>query len=163
MNKILFRLCAILCLVGVGAFGFQRIACDRPGTEEPGPHVVPTAVGEYLEGVDLATDLQALAESNHWRLQAKHAVVTELLAGRLTLREAAARFEALNADDPEIRNRLSQLYPGVSYKEALCRNVIEHARSELRLRAPEQMDSVVARLEAELHAHLECAACHCLP
>jgi hypothetical protein len=95
--------------------------------------------------------------------QAKRAVVTELLADRLTLMEAAARFRELDAGMPETRDRLLQAYPGVSYEEALCRQVIELARGELEVRAPEQVKRVVARLEAELQAFLECEAGHCLP
>jgi hypothetical protein len=163
MNKILFRLCAILCLVSVGAFVFQRFACRRPGMEEPGPHLLPTAVGEYLEGVAASSDLQTRVESNHRRIQAKHAVVAELLAGRLTLREAATRFGELDADVPGIRDRLAQRYPGASYEVALCQEVIEQVRSVLRVRAPEQRESLLARLEAELKVIQESEEGDCLP
>jgi hypothetical protein len=156
MNKILFRLCAILCLVGVGALGFQRFACDRPGTEEPGPHLLPTAVVEYLDAFALDTESQERAAMSYRCLQAKRAVVTELLADRLTLLEAAARFRELDAGMPEARDRLLQAYPGVPYQVALCQQVIARARSELEARALEQVESVVARLEAELQAHREC-------
>jgi hypothetical protein len=158
MNKILFRLCAILCLVGFGVLGLQRSACNRPSTEESGFHLLLTAVGEYLDAFALDTESQERAAMIHRCLQAKCAVVTELLADRLTLLEAAARFRELDAGMPEARDRLLQAYPGVPYEVALCQQVIAHARSELKVRAPEQVKSVVARLEAELQAHLECEA-----
>ena len=163
MNQPLFRLAAVICLVAAGGLCFHRFACDRPSAENSVPHLLPVAVGEYLEGVALSTDLQTRLESNHRRLQAKYAVVTELLAGRLTLLEAAANFRDLDADLSEARDRLVQQYQGVPYEVALCRQVIEYARGELRLRAPEQVESVVARLEAELQARLECEAGLCLP
>jgi hypothetical protein len=56
MNKVLFRLCALFWLVGAGAFGLHRFACDRPCAEESDPHLLPTAVGEYLDGVASSTD-----------------------------------------------------------------------------------------------------------
>src|SRR5262245_20855484 len=143
MNQVLVRLGALCCLVGAGAFGLYRFACDRPRTENPGLHHLPPGVGEYLEGVALSVDLQARLEGNHRRLQAKYAVLTELLADRLTLLAAAGRFAELDADLPEVRKRLAQKYPGVSAEVAWCREVIGHARSVLQLRSPERLESVV--------------------
>jgi hypothetical protein len=120
-------------------------------------------VGEYLDAFALRTEWQERAAMSYRHTQVKHAVVTELLADRLTLMEAAARFRELDADMPETRDRLLQAYPGMPYEVALCRQVIGHARGELEVRAPEQVERVVARLEAELQAHLECEARDCLP
>jgi hypothetical protein len=158
MNQSLFRLLAVICLLGVSSLCFQRLACGTRLTDEQGPHLLPAAVGEYLDGVAQSSDLQAQVDSNHRRLQAKYAIVMELLARRLTLLEAAARFGDLDADVPGLRVRLSQHYPGASYEVALCRQVIAHARSVLQVHAPEQAERVVAHLEAELQAHLECEA-----
>jgi hypothetical protein len=163
MNKVLFRLCALCCLVGAGGVGLHRFACNRSCSEESDPHLLPTAVGEYLDGVVSSTDWQARVESNYRRIQAKHAVVTELIAGRLKLREAAARFGELDADVPGIRDRLAQHYPGASYEVALCHEVIEQARSVLRVRVPEQRESLLARLEAELKVIQESEEGDCLP
>jgi hypothetical protein len=124
---------------------------------------LPAAVGEYLDGVAESSDLQAQAESNHRRLQAKYAIVTQLLARRLTLRDAAARFGDLDAEVPGIRDRLTQRYPDVAYEVALCREVIAQARSVLRVRAPEQMETVLARLEEEPQTIQECEEDRWLP
>jgi hypothetical protein len=113
-------------------------------------------VGEYLDVVARSADLETRLESSYRRLQAKRAVVSELLAGRLTLLEAAARFRDLDAGLPEFRDLLLQRYPDVPYEVAVCRQVIEQARSVPRVRTPEQEASIVARLEAELQAHLDC-------
>src|SRR5262245_60713585 len=106
MNQALFRLAAVFCLVGVGSLCFHRFACDPRDTEKTGLHLLPASVVEYVDGVVLSNELQTELASNHRRLQAKHAVVTELLAGRLSLRAAAARFGELDADVPDIRDRL---------------------------------------------------------
>jgi hypothetical protein len=156
VNQTLFRLAAVLCLVVAGSFCFHRFACNRRSPEESIPHLLPAGVGEFLKAAALRDELEARAEMNHRRILAKHEVVTALLGRRLTLVEAAARFRDLDAGLPELRERLLQQYPGVSYELAQCRNVIENARSELQLRALEQVESVVARLEAELQAQLEC-------
>jgi len=158
MNQALFRLAVVICLVAAGGLCFHRFACDMPSAEDAGPHPRPVTLGEYLEGLALSTDLQARLESTQRRVQARDAVVTELLAGRLTLLEAAARFGELNAGMPETRDRVMRAYPGAPYRVALCRQVIEQARSVLLVRAPEQVERVVARLEAELQAHMECEA-----
>jgi hypothetical protein len=163
MNQALFRLAAVLCLVGIGSLCFQRFACGTRDAEGQGPHLLPAAVGEYLDGVAVSSDLQAQAESNHRRLQAKYAIVTELLARRLTLRDAAARFGDLDAEVPGIRDRLTQPYPGVAYEVALCHEVIAQARSVLRVRTPEQMAIVCARLEEELQTIQEYEEDLCLP
>lgn len=116
---------------------------------------MPASVVEYLDGVVVSGDLQTRIESNHRRLQAKHEVVVELAANRLTLLKAAARFAELDADQPDIRERLAQRYPGASAEVAWCQEVIERARSVLRAHAPEQLEQVMARLGAELQAYLE--------
>ena len=157
MNQALFRLAAVLCLVGIGSLCFQRFA------EGQGPHLLPTAVGEYLDGLASSTDWQARAESNHRRLQTKYAIVTELITGRLTLRKAAARFGELDAEVPGIRDRLAHRYPSETYEVALCREVIAQARSVLRVRAPDQMETVLARLEEELQIIQGCKERPSLP
>jgi hypothetical protein len=154
MNQALIRLVAILGLVGIGSLCFHHFACTRGD----GPHLLPPAVGDYLDGVVLSSDLQPRVESNHRRIQAKYVVVTELLAGRVTLRAAAARFAELDADVPDVRERLAQRYPGAPAEVAWCREVIEHARSVLRARAAKQVESLVIRLEAELRAIREAEA-----
>jgi hypothetical protein len=96
-------------------------------------------------------------------VQAKYAAVTELVAGRLTLLEAAARFRDLDAGLSGVPESLVQQYPGVSYEQALCRHMIDPARSALRVHAPEEMERVVARLEAALQRHLETERGLCQP
>jgi hypothetical protein len=163
MNRAIFRLAAVCCILEAGVFCLQRFACNTLSEEHPAPRILPAAVGEYLDAYALRTELEERAATNHRRIQARRAVVTELLADRLTLVEAAARFRELDAGLPETRDRLVLANPGVTYELVLCGQVIEHARGELKVRAPEQVGSVVARLEAELQAHLECEASFCGP
>jgi hypothetical protein len=86
------------------------------------------------------------------RIEAKEAVVAELVAGRLTLLQAAARFRALKGDPPGV----AELFPpewGRSEGERLCREVMVWVNGWLAERAPERAAAVAARLEAELRQH----------
>jgi hypothetical protein len=65
MNKALLHLAVAFCLVAAGGLCFHRFACDTPSADESGPHILPVAVREYLDGVALSTDLQTRAENNH--------------------------------------------------------------------------------------------------
>jgi hypothetical protein len=91
----------------------------------------PFSLVRQLRGESCAQRLQ--------RLQVKQAVIADLIAGRLTLLEAAARFRgcATEAEDPELT----------------ARAVIGWAHLALRDR-PEEADAVGDRLEAELRQHL---------
>jgi hypothetical protein len=88
------------------------------------------------------------------RLRAKREVVVELLAERLTLRQAAARFQELDAGKPE-----SQLAPwrascpGDTDEERYSWTVLRFVAVEVR-HSPEQVRAVRRRVEAELPADL---------
>jgi hypothetical protein len=100
-------------------------------------NVVTLAVSDYADGTFMSIELEARAESNERRVRAKHAVVSELLAGQLTLREAAARFRELDAHMPVLRDLLLRHHPGVSYEVASCRQVLEYVQAKLEATAPE--------------------------
>jgi hypothetical protein len=79
----------------------------------------------------------------------KEGVVAQLIAGRLTLPQAAARFRDLKAESPD-----DDAPPGPACDrgegERLCRQVMGWADSWLADHAPERAGAVAARLEAEL-------------
>ena len=87
------------------------------------------------------------------RSERRQALARELLAGRLTLREAAARSRALAEADPDFRWYVfRQTYAGASDAERHCRHMIAAVAEALRDR-PAEAAEVVARLEAELQEH----------
>jgi hypothetical protein len=90
------------------------------------------------------------------RLALRGEVVRQLIAGELTLPEAAARFKQLNEQMAARRDYFRERYPSLSAEEAACRQVILWAEVELRHTAPERAAEVVRRLEAELEGHLQC-------
>lgn len=83
------------------------------------------------------------------RVAAKQAIVAQLIAGQLSLWEAAARFRqaasAVSAD-----------------AESVCRTLIGWVALALAER-PEQADAVTERLECDLQERLERCGCVVLP
>jgi hypothetical protein len=83
---------------------------------------------------------------------ARDRIARLVIAGRLTLAEAAARFRELDHQvmDPGTYARTLQMYfPGASEEERLCRKVIRHA-----LKLVDQQPDVAARLQARLETQL---------
>jgi hypothetical protein len=96
------------------------------------------------------TELDREAEETFRREVTKEEVVPEVLAGRLTLWQAAARFRALDATaSPRIRKSLGEGFPGIAEDERCCRKVITWvARREAE--RPDGGHGVAQRLAAEL-------------
>jgi hypothetical protein len=106
------------------------------------------AEGEREREARLERQLQVV----RWRGEAKARVVRRLLAGGLTLPQAAAQFGWLNERPADYPCPDGHLWPGASREEKLCRQVVSWAR-EL---APDEEEGVetVARFEREVDALL---------
>jgi hypothetical protein len=98
-------------------------------------------------------------EARSWayvrRLERKERVTRALLAGRLSLLEAAAYFRALNHGSPEFywegfRTRI----PGATDDERHCNSVIDSACLSVSRRDRARAEEVDRRLRAELAEHL---------
>jgi hypothetical protein len=86
----------------------------------------------------------------------KEEAIGELLAGRLTLVQAAARFRDADAAVPaEWRYVRPDTAPGPGEGERRCREVIARVRLWLANNQPPQAAEVTARLEAELQHLLD--------
>jgi hypothetical protein len=83
-------------------------------------------------------------------LAAKTEVLNELIAGRLTLRQAAERFHELYALVEDGNDEVVGRYRVVQGEEALCRNVLTWAESVLYQRGDKSTKAkVLARLKEE--------------
>lgn len=89
------------------------------------------------------------------RFAQKERLAAEVIDGRLSLPEAAARFLALDEEDPEFNWTAFRLYvPGRSDDERHCRQVIRYV--EGRLQGRTDVDPGLAeRLGAELQDRLD--------
>ena len=101
----------------------------------------------------LAPSVEEEIQQAERRWEAKRQVTCELLDGGLTLRQAAARFRAIDVDVP-FKAR-AQRPPGYTEEEWACRQVIAFVEGELAgiRQAPAQAKEWVTRLEAELRGH----------
>jgi hypothetical protein len=85
----------------------------------------------------------------------KRRLAGEVIAGQLSLLEAAARFRDLDERPPAAcRRGLRAAFPGASDDECHCRAVLSYVREELWHR-PGADPAAADRLEAELRALLE--------
>jgi hypothetical protein len=128
----------------------QPLPADLAGLNSCAQSVLPDA-----DGAKERQRLQVVLNDAHERMAAKREAASEVIAGDLSLLEAAARFRDINAGAPNYRQRMALNYPDTSYEELLCRQVIAAVESVLEQQAPEQVDDVVEQLRQELRQHLE--------
>ena len=84
----------------------------------------------------------------------KEEIAARVLAGRLTLHEAAARFHELHAEAPDFNwTAFRRIVPGRSDEERHCRLVIAYAQALAD--RPGEAEAIGARLGAELDYYLE--------
>ena len=127
------------CAVALLASGLSRERRGGPGQGGP-------ALGEERWRGQL--------ERAQRRIRAKRAAVLELLAQRLTLRQAAARFQELDAGKPErALAPWRAACPGNTDEERYCWTVLRFVGPEVR-DDPVRAGAVRQRLEAELPCHL---------
>ena len=82
------------------------------------------------------------------RITAKEALTDEVIAGRVTLADAAAQFLALSSDAPLYLTYLLDTYPHAADDERVALNVIDYATQ--RVEDPAERDALACRLLAEL-------------
>jgi hypothetical protein len=87
------------------------------------------------------------------RIELKSALTRELIAGRTTLGEVAARFRDIDATHPASLEIIRANHPGRGDGERYCRTVIDHVASRLH-QEPSLAAEVTARLEADLNDRL---------
>ncbi len=99
-----------------------------------------------------AVELERVRQEVLRRTTARQAVIDAVVAGRMDLLQAAARFRQLNESLPEVgRGLLRAFIPGASDEERLCRQVINCVRGPGVNRDGEPYEPAAARLEAQLN------------
>ena len=153
--KTALRLLACGGAVLVPFLAVAGLTCNQIRWSGPGGRHGLDLLKEVQEQQRRSDDLDDVMAAVVRRRALKQAVVEELLAGRITLRAAAARFRAINEAAAAFPwDEFRRAYPGSTDEERHCREVIAQMKV-LRWDRPGEMAEVVARLEAELQDCLE--------
>ena len=119
----------------------------------------PAAFAEQQEREARARHRQEMLDEHsrvlQQRLDAKEGVMQELLAGRLTLLQAARRFKDLNETPVTCQNDYRSRFPGRSDGEKVCRQVLQWLEGYLLGLPSEQAQTLRRRFADELREHLE--------
>jgi hypothetical protein len=147
-------------ILGVGALavlalvlGLVRAGCRAVPDEQ---EIVRNGFGtgsDVLKEMQRQEQLDRRGQVIFWAIGKRSEIVSDLLAGRLTLFEAAAGFRAVEQVKAKYLPPLPLPFPGKSEEEQLCRHVI--ACVERRLGDKPEQATVGARLQKELQEHLE--------
>jgi hypothetical protein len=140
-----------LALVVAALYPLARLSLGWTDRQRPTESWVVTALDQPVEEERWWAERRA--ESLR-RWEARRQVAWTLLDGRLTFRQAAARFRDIDAELPsEARGRRPPQY---SEEEWPYRQVLSYVHTELVAHrgAPAQAEAWVARLEAELREDL---------
>jgi hypothetical protein len=112
----------------------------------------PAGAGEAQRGAEMEQETRGVID----RATRKRIVVEALIAGRLTLVQAAGRFRALNrATPPFFWQQFREAYPGGSDEERHCREVIAWVEIELEDADPCLALSLRRALLGELERRLK--------
>ncbi len=146
MAKPLFARCGWL-VAAVLALGAVICFCLTHPSDDSRPAAADLdSGGARTEGSALEERWQDLTQ----RVARRQRFCRELIAGRLTLREAAAQFQQLDAASKTFNwAHFRARVPGATDEEKQCHVAIEQVRSLLG-GDPEQERAVTRRLEAEL-------------
>ena len=117
------------------------------------PEAMPSGPGR--DGRPPAGELSGRSELYRKRLVPRVEVLNDLLAERLTLAQAAARFRELSRGGPPFRwGEFRRRYPGRSDEERFYRQVMDAARWGWTWEGPPRRRRALARLEAEFQDYL---------
>ena len=119
---------------------------------------LPNIRSNLHEELELGGELETEISVQVARVQSKQRILKNVIDGRLTLIDAAARYceldKALSGDQPD---RLRRAWPGRSVMERYCHQIVQTAEWELS-EQPCTAAAVVARLKSELKAAAESGA-----
>jgi hypothetical protein len=136
---------ALLVALGLGAAHTQPTWLARHGLDWWNlPELQRQTESEQARQAELARHFEIVNR----RIRAKVMIVREVVAGQLSLLEAAAWFRDVNAADPDYAC-IQCLFPGKTEPERLCRQVLSWARGELNDRPTSQAETIQQALEEE--------------
>jgi hypothetical protein len=130
-------------------------ALDPPTAASFGVDVwsLPDLERQVQENEQRAAELDRFDAVVRGRLEEKLRLTAGVLDGRVTLRQAAARFTELNARQPAMTEQVRSVYPGRTEEESTCRQVLGFAESRVTRERPDQREAF-DRLREEFEALL---------
>jgi hypothetical protein len=147
MNRFV-KLGPYLASLAVTSAIFVVFITARTPIEDPPAKDVATA------GVRRADELERRRLACALRKQMRDQIIEEVIADRLTLFQAATRFQELNESDPHFCwGVLRSAYPGATDHECCCRQIIAFVQIDLE-DDPTRARAVVERLERQLDGYM---------
>jgi hypothetical protein len=148
----------------IGVTAILALTARNPSTVLTDNQVMPESFGHWNDAVIQGQEIENQTRRAQERCIAKDDAAMEVLAGRLTLFEAAARFRTINESNPQAEHWLTSfLYRDEPYELALCHSVIRRVQLELESRGSGPEDDTLNRLKSELAQHLQRHGGVCLP
>jgi hypothetical protein len=140
-----------------GVYGYSLVTVlnfAHPGWFEETRAEVVRLVASHQQGQELRNRMGTILRCQ----QSKHEVVADVIARRMSLREAAVRFRDLDLRHKDHRwwEQFRRRYAGQSETERHCREVIEWTEAVLTKREEGDAVARAAQLEDELQNMLEC-------
>jgi hypothetical protein len=117
------------------------------------PEASPTATAERGESLDFEVSRRANLEERlvcvRHIISLQEQIASNLIAGRLTVADAATQFQELEKITPGANHEFFQrVYPGATDVERYCRQVIDRA-VQIDVSAPPEHKALRSRLETE--------------
>jgi hypothetical protein len=148
----LFRWAVRVVVYGAVTAGLWNVGCRLVDATSAGLSglVADFVLAEEAYRKDL--EQTAVLEALQLRVQTRLKTVREVMEGRLSLREAAARTREQHRQWPPVNmGLLRDCYPGCSDDEVYCRLLIRGVETELELDGDDgRGKAILARLEAEM-------------
>ncbi len=124
-------------VLGIAIGGALAVAADLP---------------QAWETKQIADALNLQQQVIFERAEAKHQIVEDVIAERLTLSQAADKFGELNTKPPECMSAVQTFFLCSTAHESLCREVFYRVKLALEERTAEA-ERVIPRLKNEMHKH----------
>ncbi len=140
-----FFVVAVLIAVVLPSSWAALLGVDRENVSE----LLKVFMEEQQRNAEIANRNEIVRE----RIFAQYEITNNVIAGRLTLFEAAAAFRDVRERTKVYVNRAVTNFPGDTLEERQCRQVISWVRSELSTVSPDEGELLVEQLEAELQEH----------
>jgi hypothetical protein len=150
LNRQPFNVAVKLVLTVLLTACCTAVALRHEETFWTGPPTEDESAPEVQAGGKPSGEVAAIAR----RIEEKDRLAAALVDGRLTLLEAAARYQELNEAPPRLHwDRFRPADPATSDEQRHCQEVIHFVRAVLAARGDTQ-GALADRLEAEVREHL---------